>query len=123
MNLTLRFFDGEFAVCSLRDLAGIDLSGDLFFLSRTPDEVSLVCPAGRVPDNALKIESGWSLFRVDGVLDFGLIGILSKITALLAEHGISVFAVSTFATDYFLVKTAVVDGVRSLFQENGYGIL
>ncbi len=123
MNLTLRFFDGEYAVCSLRDLTRIDLSGDLFFLSRTPEEISLVCPAGRVPDSALKVEGGWSLFRVEGRLDFGLIGILAKMTALLAESGISVCAVSTFDTDYFLVKASVADRTRSLFRENGYAIV
>lgn len=120
---TLRFFEEEFAVCRLRDLSGVDLSQPLFFLAKTPDELSLVCPAASVPSNAAKTESGWSMFRINGQLDFALVGILAKITTLLAENGISVFAVSTFDTDYILVKTASLPAARGLLQAEGYGIL
>ena len=123
MNLQLRFFKGEFSVCRLRDLLKLDLSQDLFFLSKTPDELSLVCSSECVPDNAIKVESGWSMFRIEGQLDFGLIGILSKITTLLAENDISVFAVSTFDTDYIMIKTSCLSAARALFEAEGYGIL
>jgi hypothetical protein len=123
MTLQLRFFKGEFAVCQLRDLSKLDLSQNLCFLAKTPDELSLVCAADSVPENAIKTEGGWSLFRIEGQLDFGLIGILAKLTTLLAENNISVFAVSTFNTDYILVKTISLAAARELFKDNGYGIL
>ncbi len=122
-NLRLRFFKGEYAVCALRDLSRFDLSRDLFFLSKTPDELSLVCAAECVPANAGKVEGGWTLFRVEGVLDFGLIGILSAVTGLLAERDISVCAVSTFNTDYFLIKTHALAAARAVFQEKGYVVV
>ncbi len=121
-HLQLRFFKGEFSVCRLRDLSKLDLSQNICFFAKTPDELSLVCSSDCVPANAAKTEGGWSMFRVEGQLDFGLIGILAEITALLAENNISVFAVSTFDTDYFLVKTASLPAARELFLAKGYGI-
>ncbi len=120
--MTIKFLDGEFSVCQLRDLSKLDLSQNLCFLAKTPDELSLVCSSECVPENAIKTEGGWSMFRIEGQLDFGLIGILAKITALLAENNISVFAVSTFNTDYILIKTASLPVARELFQAEGYGI-
>ena len=123
MNLRLRFFKGGYAVCLLRDLSRFDKTPELFFLSRTQDEISLVCAVECVPDNAVKVEGGWTLFRVEGVLDFGLIGILSAVTGLLARNNISVCAVSTFNTDYFLIKTHALPAARALFLENGYAVV
>ena len=122
-QLQLHFYKGEFSVCQLRDLSKLDLSQNLCFLAKTPDELSLVCSSECVPENAIKAEGGWSMFRVEGQLDFGLIGILAKITTLLAENNISVFAVSTFNTDYILVKTAALPAARELLRAEGYGIL
>lgn len=119
-SLAIRFFEGEFAVCQLRDPGQIDWSRELLFLAKTPDEFSLVCPADAVPENAAKVEHGWSMFRIEGQLDFALVGILARITGLLAEAEISVFAVSTFDTDYILVKTASLPAAREIFRENGY---
>ncbi len=121
-QLQLHFFKGEFSVCQLRDLSRVDLSQNLCFFAKTPDELSLVCSSECVPANATKTEGGWSMFRIEGQLDFGLVGILSKITALLAENNIPVFAVSTFNTDYILIKSASLPAARELFQAEGYGI-
>lgn len=121
-QLRLHFFKGEFSVCQLRDLSKLDLSQNLCFLAKTPDELSLVCSSECVPANATKTEGGWSMFRIEGQLDFGLVGILSKITALLAENNIPVFAVSTFNTDYLLIKTASLPAAREIFQAEGYGM-
>ncbi len=121
--LRLRFFAGEFAVCQLRDASGVDFTQEFVFLSQTPDELSLVCAADAVPATAIQVESGWSLFRVEGVLDFGLVGILSRLSSVLAAAGISLFAVSTFATDYLLVKTRDLPAAQGALRASGYVLL
>ncbi|MES2127002.1 MAG: ACT domain-containing protein [Pseudomonadota bacterium] len=72
-------------------------------ISRTPDELSIVCDESQVPDGA-RIEGGWRALKVEGPLDFGLTGILAAIADPLARAGVSIFAISTFDTDYVLVK-------------------
>ena len=71
---------------------------------KTDEEKSLVCLTEDVPDNTIEREDGWKAFRIEGILDFSLIGILSQISALLAENEIGIFAISTYNTDYILVK-------------------
>jgi uncharacterized protein len=72
-------------------------------ITRTSEELSIVCTTGMV-HGAEKEEDGWSLWKVEGPLDFGMIGVLSSITAPLAVAGVSIFAASTFDTDYILWK-------------------
>ena len=74
------------------------------FTGSTDQEKSLVCPADIIPENIIVRDDGWRAFRICGVLDFSLIGILSKLSGILAENGIALFAVSTYNTDYILVK-------------------
>ena len=94
----------HFTVCKAADLSAIKLSADFFFVGRTDEELSLVCRTEDVPENTVERDDGWRGFRIEGVLDFSLIGILSKISAILAENKIGIFAVSTYNTDYVLVK-------------------
>lgn len=79
-----------------------------YSLTKTEDELSIVCNQSSVPPDVVKdearCETGWALFKVEGPLDFGLTGILNKLTAPLAKAGISIFAISTYDTDYILVK-------------------
>ena len=91
-------------VCRLADASEIDLKQDFYFLARTDEELSLVCRTEDTPANTADRDDGWRAFRIEGVLDFSLIGILSKISAILAENKIGIFAVSTYNTDYILVK-------------------
>ena len=78
---------------------------EFFTLCYTADEVSVVCPVANLPDDAPgALEKPWRGFRVAGQLDFALVGILAQISGVLAEHKISLFAISTFDTDYILVK-------------------
>ena len=94
-----------------------------FILQKTPDEVSLVCETKYAPPCAEAAEAGWKAFRVAGVLDFGLIGILAKITAVLAEAGIGVFAASTYNTDYILMKAEAFDCGLEALRRNGYNVM
>lgn len=76
---------------------------EFFSITKTREELSIVCPEEKVPRDA-KSEKGWRCFKVEGPLDFGLTGILSSLAQPLAEAKVSIFAISTFDTDYILVK-------------------
>ena len=92
------------------------------FIGKTDEEISLICPAEDVPDSWTAREDGWRMLRIQGVLAFQEIGILSKIAALLAESNISILAVSTFNTDYVLVKKEDEMKAVNKLAVNGYDI-
>ena len=93
-----------FSVCKVSDYSGIDIDRPFVFTGRTDQERSLVCPTDMVPDNTTDREDGWRGFRIGAEMDFSLIGILARITKILAANEIGIFAVSTYNTDYVLVK-------------------
>jgi hypothetical protein len=75
-----------------------------------------------IPENVFECDNGWRAFRIQGVLDFSLIGILSKISTLLAENKIGIFAISTFNTDYIMTKTENFENAIQVLYNNGYVI-
>src|SRR6516164_10877088 len=106
-QLTIILVDGIFAVCKLEPDTSIPswaTAGDLFSITRTAEELSIVCRQDAVPEG-ITCERGWRCLRVAGTMPFTVVGVLASLTAPLAEAGISVFAISTFDTDYLLVKT------------------
>lgn len=103
--MNLQIIPGEFAVCKIPDPSLVNAADDFYFLSRTDEELSLVCRTESVPANHTAAEAGWRMFRVSGVLDFSLTGILANLSGALAEAKVGIFAVSTYNTDYILVKT------------------
>jgi len=119
VNLRLTLQPAQLAVCRLpadADFPGWARSTGLLALVRTADELSVVCEERDVP-TGIKIESGWRAFQVEGPLDFALTGILASIAAPLAEAGVAIFAISTFDTDYVLVKESDLPiALRALSQ-------
>lgn len=111
-----------FSVCKVRDYAGVEIDQPFVFIGRTDEEKSLVCPTDRVPADTLAREDGWRAFRICGELDFSLIGILSGISAILAENKIGIFAVSTYNTDYILTKSENFERALKVLGEAGYRI-
>ncbi len=109
-------------VCKVSSLQDIDFNSKLYFIGKTDEELSLVCPTESAPKNAIAREDGWRAFRICGVLDFSLVGILAKISKVLANHDIGLFAVSTFNTDYILVKEDQLDYALQVLAEAGYQI-
>ena len=95
--------------------------GAFWSLTRTADEVSLVSPIEN-HDSFVKSEGPWTLFEVSGVLDFDLIGILNALTQPMADAGVSVFAISTFNTDYILVKADIADRAQDQWRSSGIGV-
>ena len=90
-----------------------------YSVSRTADEVSIVVPE-TVKLESTRQEPGWACLKVMGPLDFGLTGILAGISKVLAEEGISIFAISTFDTDYILIKKSVKDQAKMALTAAGY---
>ena len=121
--MTLKALPHALTVCKLADESEIDLKRDLYFLARTDEELSLVCRTEDAPANTAERDDGWRAFRIEGVLDFSLIGILSKISFILAENKIGIFAVSTYNTDYILVKGENFDRALQVLAEKGYTIV
>ena len=123
MKIELERIDCDLTVCKLADISDLDVSSDLFFVGKTDEEISLVCRTEEVPEKTTARDDGWKAFRIRGVLDFSLIGILSKLSSILAENKIGIFAVSTYNTDYILVKEENFDKALDILAFNGYKIL
>jgi len=123
-RLSLATLPGLFAVCKLRNGESIPswaLSGSFCSLTRTPDELSIVCPQELVPEGVEAVR-GWKSLKVDGKLDFTLVGLLSSLTSSLAHAGISIFAISTYDTDYLFVKENDLDRGVAALQKSGLDI-
>lgn len=121
--MKIKIISHDFSVCRVSDFSKVDLSDEFCFIGKTDEESSLVCVTERVPENATHRDDGWRAFRIQGILDFSLIGILSEISSLLAEKAIGIFAVSTYNTDYLFVKAHDLDRAVTTLQVNGYKIL
>lgn len=121
--MEIKILKQQFTVCKLKDMTQIDFADEFCFIGKTDEEISLVCSTDRVPPNTVERDDQWKAFRIQGVLDFTLIGILSKISTLLAEHRIGIFAVSTYNTDYILTKADKFKEAVEVLKENGYEII
>ena len=104
------------------DYSGIDLMKPFCFTGTTDEENSLVCPEETVPDNTTERDDGWRAFRIIGQLDFSLIGILARISEILAENRIGIFAISTYNTDYILTKEVNFEKALKVLKDAGYVI-
>ncbi len=120
--MTLKRLPCRMSVCKLSIQQEVKLSG-FRFTAATDEELSLVCHTEQAPDEYIAREDGWRMFRIEGMLDFSLVGILSGIAGILAENNIGIFAVSTYNTDYILVKEQNYDTALQLLADRGYEVL
>lgn len=121
--MEIKIIDRDFSICKVKNYSDVDINNSYVFIAKTDEENSLVCETDKIPNNATHIDNGWKAFRIQGVLDFSLIGILSKISTLLAENKIGIFAISTFNTDYILTKEENFQKAISVLSKNGYKIM
>ena len=122
--LTLTLLDQTFTLHRLEPDAEIPTSAlhsPFFAMMRTDDETSLVLPDW-VEIESDKSDTGWACFKVEGPLDFSLVGILAGIASVLAEVKVSIFALSTFDTDYILVKREQVGVAKEALRIAGYKV-
>ncbi len=121
-KLNLKVLDGEFTIHRFPVTSKVPndvYESNFFTISKTDDELSIVCDS-TIDIKSKKSEAGWSCFKVPGPLDFSLTGILAKISLCLAEANISIFAISTYDTDYILVSTEKVEQAKNSLITSGY---
>ena len=124
MDLILTHLTETFTIHRLAASAEIPpfaLSSPFFAITRTKDELSLVLPES-VEIESDRSEADWSCFKVDGPLEFNLVGVMAGIAGVLAEAGVSIFALSTFDTDYILVKSKQTQAARDALKTAGYQV-
>lgn len=123
-RMKLEWLEKDFSVGKWQADAEIAMSGNPFwFLSRTDKELSLFCPTEEMLENAKEYEHGWVGFRVAGELEFSLVGVLSQIANALAYGKISIFAISTFDTDYVFMKKEKKQEAQDLLQLLGWNFM
>jgi hypothetical protein len=121
---TLEVLDKEFTIHRLEPNKLVPeevLASTFVWLGRTDEELSVVCASGIAVPSA-KQNSGWSCLRVVGPIDFSLTGVLAGISSVLAAVNISIFALSTFDTDYILVKSADLATAQAELRKAGYRV-
>ena len=121
--MKLKRIEHKLTVCKVSEISSINIDTDFYFIGKTDEELSLVCKTEDTPQNTIERDDGWRGFRIQGVLDFALIGILAKLSGVLAEHEIGIFAVSTYNTDYILVKEENYDRALTILASEGYTLL
>lgn len=122
-RMKLKVINEVFSVCKIKDVNEVNFADSFCFIGKTDEELSLVCATRYVPSVTLEREDGWRGFRIEGVLDFSLIGILSKLSTILAEEGIGIFAISTFNTDYILTKEENFEKALIALEDRGYEVV
>ena len=122
--LTLLEVVGRFAVCKLPPDSAVPAwatAGDVFSVTRTGDELSVVCRQEAVPSGT-HAEAGWRCLRVAGAMPFTLVGVLASLTTPVARAGVGVFAISTFDTDYLMVKEAQFPVAVAALRAAGHSV-
>jgi hypothetical protein len=114
----------DFAICRLNAFDGIPdwaLQNPLSSVTRTSEELSIVCPTNVIPEN-LPCEQNWKCLKIHGPLDISEVGIISKLTSALAAEEISVFVLSTYDTDHIFVKTMNIEKTVKVLTDDGHQI-
>lgn len=107
-KITLQVLKDKLAVCQLEPNTAMPnwvrfVSDEFISITQTPEELSIVCNQNLVPSD-IKAEKNWRLIRIKGQMDFSLVGILKQVIAPLSENEISIYSISTYDTDYILIK-------------------
>lgn len=123
MNMKIEKLTADLSVCKVENYSKVDLSQEYCFIGKTDEENSLVCLTENVPENVAIRDDGWKAFRIQGTLDFSLIGILSNISSVLADNKIGIFAISTYNTDYILVKAENFNRALVTLADAGFSIV
>ncbi len=119
---TLKIWQETFAIHSLdedRDIPVKVLSSEIFFIGKTPDELSLVVPQSiSVP--SIETDFDWRVLEILGPMNLSLVGIMSELSGVLAKAKVSIFVVSTFDTDFILVKNDQLKAAKAALLKSGY---
>ncbi len=124
-KLNLKLLKGKYSVCRINkddEIPKWIFNEEFFSITKTEDELSIVCLQDKIKDDVL-CERNWKILKIEGPLDFSLIGILSKISTLMANNNISIFAISTYDTDYILIKEESIDKAIEVLINNNYNVI
>lgn len=124
-KLTLKILKNRYSVCRLNKNDEIPkwiFQEEFFSITRTDDELSIVCLQDKIKED-IKCEKDWKVLKIEGPLDFSLVGILSRISTLMANNDISIFAISTYDTDYILIKEESIKRAIEVLENNNYNII
>ena len=121
--MRIKTLESEFSISKVEDYSQIDITKEFVFTGRTDEEYSLICPTGLVPANTLEREDGWRMLRFQGILELSMIGVLSRISNVLASNNIGLCGISTYNTDYILVYEDQLEDALRVLAENGYEIV
>ncbi|OLS14146.1 MAG: amino acid-binding ACT domain-containing protein [Promethearchaeota archaeon CR_4] len=126
-SLSLSVLPGRFVISKLdpnSDIPNWCTSGAFFSITKTDNELSIVYPQGiHLNDVSRGVsERDWKALRIDGILDFSFIGVIASISNIFANKGISIFVISTFNTDYFLVKEKDLEKATETLIDAGFNI-
>ena len=119
--MKIKLLKDSFAICKVDKIESINK--EYTFAAVTDEEISVVCTEENIPHNTTDVSKGWKGFRIEGILDFSLIGILAKISTILAENNIGIFVVSTYNTDYVFVKEESFEKAVQALENNGCEIV
>jgi uncharacterized protein len=124
-KLTLSILEGRFGICRLdknSEIPSWTRGGNFVSITRTHEELSVVCQEKSIPTD-IRAERHWNCLKIEGPLDFGLTGILSGLSRVLADCGIGIFVVSTYDTDYILVREKDLEAAVKALFDAGYTFL
>ena len=126
MKHTLTVLKDVYAICQLNsnsEIPGWIKDSDFYSFTRTKDEVSIVCKQSAIQGSKNKTNKNWRILKIMGPLDFSLIGIIAEISAILKKHKISVFVISTYETDYIMVKNSDLNKAIVALKNDGHKII
>ena len=118
--MEIEILDFDLTISKVGSISDIDFNLDFYFISKTDEEISIVSKTSKTPKNTTARSDGWRAFRISGILDFSLVGVLADISAILCRNKISIFALSTYNTDYILVKKEDFKKALACLEDSGY---
>ena len=124
-KLTLKLLKEKYGVARLNKESEIPtwaFKGEFYSIIKTEDELSIVSLEENIPLDII-CENDWRILKIEGPLDFSLVGILSKISSLMAENSISIFAISTYDTDYILIKENNIEKAINVLEKDIYKVI
>ena len=120
--MTLSWLPNRFVIARLKSgdpIPSTAFTGDFFSITKSPEEISVVCEEGRL-DPTIRAETGWLAIKVAGPMSLSSVGVLASLVKPLADEGVSVFAISTFDTDYLLIQEKIATKTQSILQGEGH---
>lgn len=123
MDLMICVKKERYAICQLSSVPDLYKIHGFSTVSVTGKEISLVCEQKSIPETAAKVSDNWVMFEVMGKLDFSVVGLIAEISTALARNNVPIYAVSTFDTDYFLVKAVHMEKAIDALVTTGYPVV